>query len=76
MAESPEMPTLWDEASMTSGRSDLVDIHATLVHETELAVVLDTGDRELHWLPKAAVQDNGDGTWTMPEHLAHEKGLI
>ncbi|MDF1625620.1 MAG: hypothetical protein P1U84_04985 [Parvibaculaceae bacterium] len=28
------------------------------------------------WLPKNLVEDNGDGTYTMPEWLAHEKGLI
>lgn len=28
------------------------------------------------WLPKRLVEDHGDGTFTMPEWLAKEKGLI
>ena len=28
------------------------------------------------WLPLAAVEENGDGTITLPERLALEKGLI
>lgn len=59
-----------------SGRSDLIDIAATLVHQTDKAVLLDAGMEEPAWLPKSQVEDNGDGTWTMPERLAHEKGLI
>lgn len=59
---------------MTSGRSDLVDIEAKLVHQTEKAYLLKVGDREA-WVPKSQVEDNGDGTFTMPEELAVEKEI-
>lgn len=36
-----------------------------------------TGKREKWiWLPKSQVQDNMDGTFTMPEWLAKDKGFI
>lgn len=61
---------------MSENRSDLMDIAAVKRHETEKAVLLDTGGKEPAWFPKAQVEDNGDGTWAMPEWLAYEKGAI
>lgn len=60
---------------MTSGRSDLVDVAAELLHETEKGLLLFDGDRK-EWVPKAKVEDNGDGTYAMPEWLAQEKEFI
>ena len=60
---------------MTSGRSDLVDIEADLIHETDKAYLLSNGERQV-WVPKSVVQNNEDGTWTMPERLAVDKGLV
>lgn len=64
-------------------KSDLVDIDAVeLRRETEKAYglsqgELDENDREiLAWVPKSKVEKNDDGTFTMPEWLAMEKGLI
>ena len=58
-------------------RSDLIDIEARLVHQTEKAWLLDTGNDEPTWLPKSACEfDEGDGTLTLPRSLAKEKGLI
>ncbi len=61
---------------MMSHRNELVDIIAILLHETERAflIVIDEGDRRI-WLPKSLVEYD-DGTFTMPEWLAMEKGLI
>ena len=59
----------------TSGQSDLTDIAAELRHETDKAWLIFDGDKEV-WLPKSQVENNGDGTFTMPEWLAHDKGLI
>jgi hypothetical protein len=59
-----------------TGRSDLVEVAALLVHETEKAVLLDAGGPEKVWVPKSQCEDNGDGTWSMPERVAREKGLI
>jgi hypothetical protein len=53
----------------------LVDIAAVVRGETDLAWRLFDG-RAVAWLPKSQVEDNGDGTFTMPEWLAKEKGFI
>lgn len=57
------------------GKSDLVDIAGELRHDTPLGFLIFDGDRQV-WLPKSLVENNGDGTFTMPEWLAKEKGLI
>ncbi len=61
---------------MATGRSNIVDIEATLVHETEKAVLLDAGGDKPVWVPKSVIEDNEDGTWSLPEEVALEKGLI
>lgn len=58
-----------------TGRSDLVDISAELRAETEKAFQLFDGQFTA-WVPKSQVEDNGDGTFAMPEWLAKEKGFI
>ena len=64
-----------------SHRSDLVDITALLLGETDKAIRIDGGHEAPVWLPKSQVEyeRNGDGstfTVTLPEWLAKEKGLI
>jgi hypothetical protein len=56
-------------------RNQLVEIAAEIVHETEKAYLLFDGARK-EWVPKSVTQDNEDGTFTMPEQLAQEKGFI
>lgn len=67
--------------------SKLIDIAAELRHETNSAYLLwdgreeikkgDTKSSELRiWVPKSQVENNEDGTFTMPEWLALEKGFI
>lgn len=69
------------------GKKEIVDIAAILRHETSSAYLLadgrseikkgDTSPSELKvWVPKSQVEDNGDGTFAMPEWLALEKGFI
>lgn len=58
-----------------SDKSELYDFAAEQRHETEKAVLLFDGEKEI-WVPKAQTQDNGDGTFTIPEWLAIEKELI
>jgi hypothetical protein len=58
-----------------TGHSDLIDIAAELRRETEKALLLFDGTAEV-WVPKSQVEDNGDGTFAMPEWLAKDKGLI
>lgn len=60
---------------MTSGRSDLVDIAAEIRAESDKAWRLYDGARAA-WVPKSNVENNGDGTFSMPEWLAKEKGFI
>jgi hypothetical protein len=60
---------------MRSSSPKLVDIAAELRGETDRAYRLYDGIKT-EWLPKSQVEDNGDGTFTMPEWLAKEKGFI
>jgi hypothetical protein len=53
----------------------LIDVAAELRGETDRAMRLFDGERS-EWVPKSQVEDNGDGTFTMPEWLAQEKGFI
>lgn len=60
---------------MTSGRSNLIDIAAEIRGETDRAWRLFDG-KTAEWVPKSQVENNGDGTFAMPEWLAKEKGFI
>jgi hypothetical protein len=53
----------------------LVDIAAELRHETLKAWLIFDGDQEV-WVPKSLVENNGDGTFTMPEWFAKKLELI
>ena len=53
----------------------LVEIAAELLFETDRAYRLDAGG-SMEWVPKSQVQQNDDGTFTMPEWLAQDKGFI
>ncbi len=58
------------------GKSEkLVDVAVVIRGETEKAWRLYDGDRT-EWVPKSQVEDNGDGTFTMPEWLAKDKGFV
>lgn len=62
--------------SRTSGRSDLVDIEGEVREPgTDLAIRFYDGQRTV-WLPRSQIEIGDDGTVTMPEWLAMEKGLI
>lgn len=63
-------------------RSDLVDLLLIKVHETDKAILFKESDDEEGgtWLPKSSieVQHKRGNIYevTLPEYLAHEKGLI
>lgn len=58
-------------------QSEIVDIEATLIHETEKAYLIDAGTGENVWVPKSIVEhDERDGTFTMPRSYAENKGLV
>ncbi len=54
---------------------ELVDIGAEIKGETDKAWRLFDG-QFTEWVPKSQVENNGDGTFTMPEWLAKDKGFI
>lgn len=53
----------------------LIDIAVEAKGETPAAYRLYDGART-EWVPKSQCEDNTDGTFTMPEWLAREKGFI
>jgi hypothetical protein len=64
------------EAAMTRrANHDLVDIAGEIRAQTEKAVQLFDG-KMLVWLPRSQIEVNDDGTVTMPEWLAIERGLV
>lgn len=56
-------------------KSELVDIEAKVRIERPKAWLLHDG-KKTEWVPKSEVEDNGDGTFTMPAWLAKDKGFI
>lgn len=52
-----------------------VEVEGEVIYETALAWLLNI-DGDQVWLPKSQVEDHGDGTFTVPEWLALERGLI
>ncbi len=60
---------------MTRADPRLIDIAGEIKGESERALRLYDG-KTTEWVPKSQVEDNGDGTFTMPEWLAKEKGFI
>lgn len=56
-------------------KSELFDMAAEVKVETAKAWLLSDGVKEA-WVPKSQAEDNGDGTFTMPEWLAKEKGFV
>ena len=54
----------------------LATIDATIEHQTEMAYLLDFGGKWPEWVPKSVVEDHEDGTFTLPENMAMEKGMI
>ena len=56
-------------------KSELIDIVVQVCGETDKGLRLHDGINT-EWVPKSQVEDNGDGTFTMPEWLAKDKGFI
>lgn len=53
----------------------LVDLTLAVRHETDAAYLFGYGNVEA-WVPKSVVERNADGTFTMPQDIAEEKGLV
>ncbi|WP_024517108.1 hypothetical protein [Bradyrhizobium sp. Tv2a-2] len=60
---------------MPTIESKLTDIEAELLQETDRAYRLYDGKTRA-WVAKSLVENNGDGSWTLPLWLAQEKGLV
>jgi len=56
-------------------KPELFDFAAEVVAETPKAWKLDDGTKK-EWVPKSQVEDNKDGTFTMPMWLAIDKGFV
>lgn len=56
-------------------KHNIIEIAAELRHTTDKAFLLYDGEKEA-WVAKSQVEDNGDGTFSMPEWLAMEKEFI
>lgn len=56
-------------------RAQLVEITGEAKRTTEKAILFYDGAKE-EWVPKQFVEDNRDGTFTMPTWLARDKGFI
>jgi hypothetical protein len=54
---------------------ELFDLAAEIKGETDRAYRLFDGTKT-EWVPKSQVEDNHDGTFTMPMWLAEEKGFV
>ena len=61
--------------SGVSPSKELFDLEAEVVGETAKAWRLFDGTVKA-WVPKSQVENNGDGTFTMPAWLAEDKGFI
>ena len=62
---------------MAMSKPKLVTVDTfTVAHETDAAYLLDIGASEKVWVPKSQVEIYDDGTMTLPEWLAMEKGII
>jgi len=64
-----------DRAFGITKASKLIDIAGEVRAETQKAFQLYDGKRTA-WIPKSQVEDNADGTFTMPEWLAKNSGFI
>jgi len=64
-----------DDDNEVLGNSKLIDIAAEIRVETAKAFLLYDGKDET-WIPKSQCQNNGDGTFTMSEWMARDKGFI
>jgi hypothetical protein len=56
-------------------KEKLFDLAAEIKGETKFAYRLFDGTKT-EWVPKSQVENNNDGTFTMPEWLAIEKGFV
>ena len=52
-----------------------IDIAATIIADITKSYYLHAGTKT-EWVLKSQVQDNNDGTFTMPHWLAKDKGFI
>jgi hypothetical protein len=60
---------------MSRPRERVIDIACEVRGETPAAYRLYDG-KTTEWIPKSQCEKNDDGTVTMPEWLAREKGFI
>lgn len=67
LGQQPERPV--------RGRAEKVEVTAKLIRANANAMEIDDGDRRA-WVPKSLATDNEDGTFSMPEWVAKDRGFI
>lgn len=65
----------YENSATKGGRREVIDISAEIKGETDKAWKLFDG-QFTEWVPKSQVEKNDNGTFTMPEWLAKDKGFI
>ena len=60
---------------MSTKQSELYDFSGQIRHETKKALLVFDGLKEI-WFPKSHIEDNGDGTFTIPQWLAEKSELV
>jgi hypothetical protein len=60
---------------VTSKNTKLFDFDAELKHETDKAFLVSYEGKD-YWLPKSMTENNNDESFTIPEWLAIDKGLV
>lgn len=58
-----------------SKSNELFEVAAEIRHETQVAYLLFDGTKET-WVPKSQVENNNDGTFTMPTWLEEKIGFV
>jgi len=55
---------------------DIREVEGILLYETDKSFLILVDGEDKVWLPKSLVENNEDGTFSLPEWLAIEKGWV
>ena len=75
VAAARDAERLWGETKMPTVESRPVKIRAKVEHRYERFIWVNVKGESI-WLPRKLIEENRDGTLTMPDWLAKERGLL